>query len=83
MFWKKKGKGISKEKFCLMVQVKFMFLLMVCLNNSCLNHRIEGTLSKGLISVHTELEYLVELKWIMLAYSTNIHFSQVLFDHFC
>lgn len=83
MFWKKKGKGTPKQKLWLTVQVKFIFPLVVCLSSSCLKPYIEGTLSKGIISVHSGFEYLMEHKYIMLAHCTGMHFTQVLLDHFC
>ena len=62
MFWKKKGKGTPKQKLWVIVQVKFMSPLVVCLSNSCLNTYVEGTLSKGINSVHTGFDYVMELK---------------------
>lgn len=84
MFWKKKGRGTPKQEVWLIVQVKFLFPLVFCLSNSCLNPYTESTLSKGIISVHIGFEYLKEPKWIMLAHCTGVHFSQVvLLDYFC
>lgn len=70
MFWRKKGQGIPEQKLYLLVPVMFMRPLVACFSNPCFNPYTEGSLNKDIFSVHTEFEYLMELRCIVLVHCT-------------